>query len=52
MDDGRLVARGTLDELLTSSAAMRMLWHDAQSSPARRDPVGREGIEPPQSKDG
>jgi ATP-binding cassette subfamily B protein len=35
MDDGRLIARGTLDELLTSSAAMRMLWHDAQSSPER-----------------
>jgi ATP-binding cassette subfamily B protein len=35
MDDGRLVARGTLDELLTSSAAMWILWHDAQSSPER-----------------
>jgi ATP-binding cassette subfamily B protein len=35
MDDGRLIARGTLDELLTSSAAMRMLWHDARSSPER-----------------
>jgi ATP-binding cassette, subfamily B, bacterial len=30
MDDGRLNARGTLDELLESSAAMRMLWREAQ----------------------
>ena len=36
MDDGRLTARGTLDELLTSSAAMRLLWHDAQSEPEQR----------------
>jgi ATP-binding cassette subfamily B protein len=36
MDEGRVVARGTLDELLTSSAAMRMLWHDAQNSAERR----------------
>jgi ABC-type multidrug transport system fused ATPase/permease subunit len=35
MDDGRIIARGTLNELLTSSAAMRMLWHDAQRSPER-----------------
>lgn len=33
MDEGRLGARGTLEELLTSSDAMRMLWREAQSSP-------------------
>jgi len=27
MEDGRLVARGTLDELLTSSTVMQRLWH-------------------------
>jgi ATP-binding cassette, subfamily B, bacterial len=36
MDEGRVVARGALDELLTTSPVMRMLWHDAQSSPERR----------------
>jgi ATP-binding cassette, subfamily B, bacterial len=36
MEDGRLTAHGTLDELLTSSAAMRMLWHDARSKPEQR----------------
>ena len=33
MDEGRVVARGTLDDLLASSDAMRMLWREAQSSP-------------------
>jgi ATP-binding cassette subfamily B protein len=28
MDDGRLVARGTIEELLSSSAVMRSLWHE------------------------
>ena len=38
MDEGRLVARGILDELLASSTAMRLLWADAQrSSGGRRD---------------
>jgi len=36
MDDGRLTVHGTLDELLSSSAAMRMLWHDAQIEPEQR----------------
>ena len=35
MDDGRLIARGALDELLASSAAMRAVWHDAQRSSER-----------------
>lgn len=30
MDVGRLVARGTLDELLTRSAEMQRLWQDDQ----------------------
>jgi ABC-type multidrug transport system fused ATPase/permease subunit len=30
MEAGRLVARGTLDELLTSSAEMQRLWQDEQ----------------------
>ena len=33
MDEGGIIARGTLDELLASSDAMRMLWREAQSSP-------------------
>ncbi len=33
MDDGRLVGRGTLDELLASSAAMQRLWQDEQRPP-------------------
>lgn len=33
MDAGRLVARGTLDELLTRSAEMRRLWQDEQRPP-------------------
>jgi ATP-binding cassette subfamily B protein len=33
MDDGRLIVRGTLEELLESSAPMRMLWRDAHGSP-------------------
>jgi len=32
MEQGRLVARGTLDGLLTSSEAMRLLWTEAQRS--------------------
>jgi ATP-binding cassette subfamily B protein len=36
MEDGALGAHGTLDELLISSAAMRMLWHDPQSEPNHR----------------
>ena len=35
MDAGRLTGRGTLDELLVSSAPMRALWHDAHSSAER-----------------
>jgi ABC-type multidrug transport system fused ATPase/permease subunit len=33
MDAGRLVARGALDELLTSSAEMQRLWQDEQRPP-------------------
>jgi ABC-type multidrug transport system fused ATPase/permease subunit len=33
MDAGHLVARGTLDELLTSSAEMQRLWQDEQRPP-------------------
>jgi ABC-type multidrug transport system fused ATPase/permease subunit len=34
MDAGRLVAHGTLHELLASSAAMQRLWQDEQRPPA------------------
>jgi hypothetical protein len=30
MDGGRVIARGTLDEWLTTSAEMRRLWRDEQ----------------------
>ncbi len=33
MDTGRLVARGSLDELLASSAEMQRLWRDEQRPP-------------------
>jgi ABC-type protease/lipase transport system fused ATPase/permease subunit len=32
MDGGRVIARGTLDELLTRSVEMQRLWQDAQDS--------------------
>ena len=41
MDNGRLIATGTLDELLTSSVEMRRLW---QAAP-RQNGVARLGSE-------
>jgi ATP-binding cassette subfamily B protein len=43
MDAGRVVARGTLAELLASSAEMQRLWQDEQGSFGERCPDLRNG---------
>lgn len=45
MDGGRLVARGTLDELLSSSAEMQRLWQHEQH-PLGSPPVGSGDFRP------
>ena len=34
VDAGRIVARGSLDELLTSSTEMQRMWQDEEGPPA------------------